>query len=214
LARGEITRRLRALGARCRAEGEAIAVTPPSYRGDLRQEEDLIEEIARVGGYEAIPTTLPDAPITHGADTPTRAFVQRVRAALVAEGLAEMVTVSLTDDVTNQRLPGFVGRALAPIALRNPLSSESSELRRSPLAAWARIASSGGPQARSASSTRGNRRSLRSTARRSASSVHCTPRSCRPAISREKCGSASLTWPRSLTMFRAASRRSRSRGFP
>ena len=138
LARGEITRRLRALGARCRAEGEAIAVTPPSYRGDLRQEEDLIEEIARVGGYEAIPTTLPDAPITHGADTPTRAFVQRVRAALVAEGLAEMVTVSLTDDVTNQRLPGFVGRALAPIALRNPLSSESSELRRSPLAGLVR----------------------------------------------------------------------------
>jgi len=134
LTRGEITRRLRALGARCQADAGAIAVTPPSYRGDLRQEEDLIEEIARVGGYDAIPTTLPDAPITHGADTPTRTFIQRVRTLLAGEGLAEMVTVSLTDEVTNERLPGFVGRALAPIALRNPLSSESSALRRSPLA--------------------------------------------------------------------------------
>ena len=134
LTRGEITRRLRALGARCHADGRAISVTPPSYRGDLRQEEDLIEEIARVGGYETIPTTLPEAPITHGADTPTRSFVQRVRTVLAGEGLAEMVTVSLTDEVTNERLPGFVGRALAPIALRNPLSSESSALRRSPLA--------------------------------------------------------------------------------
>ncbi|HSV05036.1 MAG TPA: phenylalanine--tRNA ligase subunit beta [Candidatus Binatus sp.] len=134
LTRGEITRRLRALGARCHGDGRAISVTPPSYRGDLRQEEDLIEEIARVGGYETIPTTLPEAPITHGADTPTRSFVQRVRTVLAGEGLAEMVTVSLTDEVTNERLPGFVGRALAPIALRNPLSSESSALRRSPLA--------------------------------------------------------------------------------
>ena len=134
LTRGEITRRLRALGARCHGDGRAISVTPPSYRGDLRQEEDLIEEIARVGGYETIPTTLPEAPITHGADTPTRSFVRRVRTVLAGEGLAEMVTVSLTDEVTNERLPGFVGRALTPIALRNPLSSESSALRRSPLA--------------------------------------------------------------------------------
>ncbi|HYV56932.1 MAG TPA: phenylalanine--tRNA ligase subunit beta [Candidatus Nitrosopolaris sp.] len=134
LTRGEITRRLRALGARCGTGGGTIAVTPPSYRGDLLQEEDLIEEIARVGGYEAIPITLPEAPITHGADTPTRTFVQRVRTLLAGEGLAEMVTVSLTDEVTNERLPGFVGRGLAPIALRNPLSSESSVLRRSPLA--------------------------------------------------------------------------------
>src|SRR5262249_51604491 len=138
LTRGEITRRLRAVGARCQADGGAIAVTPPSYRGDLRQEEDLIEEIARVGGYEAIPTTLPDAPITHGADTPTRTFIQRARAVLVSEGLAEMVTVSLTDEVTNERLPGFVGRTLVPIALRNPLSSEGSALRRSPLAGLVR----------------------------------------------------------------------------
>jgi phenylalanyl-tRNA synthetase beta chain len=57
---------------------------------------------------------------------------------LAAEGLLEMVTIAFTDADTNRRLPGFVGRALAPIAIRNPLSSELGELRRSPLAGLVR----------------------------------------------------------------------------
>src|SRR5947207_420157 len=61
-----------------------------------------------------------------------------VRRALVAAGLAEMVTLAFTDAETNRRLPGFVGRALAPLAVKNPLSSETGELRRSPLAGLVR----------------------------------------------------------------------------
>src|SRR2546428_13971590 len=45
-----------------------------------------------------------------------------------------MVTLAFTDAETNRRLPGFVGRVLAPLAVKNPLSSETGELRRSPLA--------------------------------------------------------------------------------
>jgi phenylalanyl-tRNA synthetase beta chain len=56
----------------------------------------------------------------------------------VAEGLSEMVTLSFADAETNRRLPGFVGQALTPLALRNPLSSETGELRRSPLAGLVR----------------------------------------------------------------------------
>src|SRR5262245_13218532 len=59
LARGEIARSLRALGATCRPQRDALVVTPPSFRGDLRLEEDLIEEIARMGGYDRIPVALP-----------------------------------------------------------------------------------------------------------------------------------------------------------
>src|SRR5207247_533576 len=44
LARGQIVRSLHALGATCRAERDALLVTPPSFRGDLRLEEDLVEE--------------------------------------------------------------------------------------------------------------------------------------------------------------------------
>jgi phenylalanyl-tRNA synthetase beta chain len=134
LERGEIGRRMRALGAQCRGDGDALVVTPPSYRGDLALEEDLIEEVARLGGYDAIPTTLPVVPIATGEDSPDRLFAARVRRLLVAEGLAEMVTVAFTDEETNRRLPGWTGRNLAPIAVKNPLSSEMGALRRSPLA--------------------------------------------------------------------------------
>jgi phenylalanyl-tRNA synthetase beta chain len=133
IPRGEMARRLRALGAQCRAEGETLAVTPPSWRGDLKLEEDLVEEVARVGGYDAVPTVLPEAVVTSGEESPERAWQRRARRLLVAEGLSEMVSLSLTDAESNRRLPGFVGHALAPIDVRNPLSSETGQLRRSPL---------------------------------------------------------------------------------
>ncbi|HZP42221.1 MAG TPA: phenylalanine--tRNA ligase subunit beta [Candidatus Binatia bacterium] len=136
--RGEIARRLRALGARTRPQGDALLVTPPSWRGDLRIEEDLIEEVARVGGYDAVPVTLPEVPLSDGTLGPLRAFTRRVRRLLVAEGLTEMVTLAFTDAATNARLSGFVGRTLAPLAVKNPLSSETGELRRSPLAGLVR----------------------------------------------------------------------------
>src|SRR5438094_465512 len=139
VARGEIARSLRALGAACRTQRDALLVTPPSFRGDLRLEEDLIEEVARVGGgYDRIPVALPEVPLAAGEDTPGRRLAARVRQALVAAGLAEMVTLAFTDAETNRRLPGFVGRALAPLAVKNPLSSETGELRRSPLAGLVR----------------------------------------------------------------------------
>jgi phenylalanyl-tRNA synthetase beta chain len=134
LPRGEVGRRLRALGARWRPRGDAFLVTPPSYRSDLQQEEDLIEEIARFGGYDAIPVTVPVAPLTSGEEDAARAFARRVRRLLVAEGLTEMVTLAFVDPDSNRRLPGFVGAGLTPLPVRNPLSAELSELRRTPLA--------------------------------------------------------------------------------
>jgi phenylalanyl-tRNA synthetase beta chain len=113
-------------------------VTPPSYRGDLHIEEDLVEEVARLGGYEHVPLALPEMPLAGGEETPPRALARRVRRLLAAEGLVEMVTLAFIDADTNGRLPGFVGRALIPVAVRNPLSSETGELRRSPLAGLVR----------------------------------------------------------------------------
>jgi phenylalanyl-tRNA synthetase beta chain len=134
VSRGDIARRLRALGAACRGEGDALLVTPPSHRGDLNLEEDLIEEVARVGGYDRIPLALPEVALACGEESAARLAARRVRRLLAAEGLAEMVTLAFTDGETNRLLPGFVGRALAPLALGNPVSSETGELRRSPLA--------------------------------------------------------------------------------
>src|SRR5262249_55139119 len=69
VAKIEATRRLRALGAACSGDGAVLVVAPPSHRGDLRIEEDLVEEIARLGGYDAIPTTLPIVTLHAGEDS-------------------------------------------------------------------------------------------------------------------------------------------------
>jgi phenylalanyl-tRNA synthetase beta chain len=139
VSRAEAARRLARLGVRCRTEGDGLVVTPPSFRPDLRLEEDLIEEIARLGGYDRVPVSLPEAPVVAGEESPERYLLRRMRRLLCAEGLAETVTLAFTDAATNRVLPGFVGQALAPLAVRNPLSSETGELRRSPLAGLVRV---------------------------------------------------------------------------
>jgi phenylalanyl-tRNA synthetase beta chain len=78
-AKAESTRRLRALGAACSGDGAVLVVAPPSHRGDLQIEEDLVEEIARLGGYATIPTTVPSAPVQAGADSPSRILSRRIR---------------------------------------------------------------------------------------------------------------------------------------
>jgi phenylalanyl-tRNA synthetase beta chain len=136
--KAEATRRLRALGAACSGDGAVLVVAPPSHRGDLRVEEDLVEEVARLGGYDAIPPTLPSLTMHAGEDSTIRTLARRVRALLVAEGLTEMVTIALVDARTNAALPGHVMGGAAPVRLRNPISAEMAELRRTPLAGLAR----------------------------------------------------------------------------
>src|SRR5438093_670858 len=101
LARGQIVRSLHALGATCRAERDALLVTPPSFRGDLRLEEDLVEEVARVGGYDRIPVTLPEVLLGAGEDTPARRLAAHVRQALAAAGSADLGTLAFPDPETH-----------------------------------------------------------------------------------------------------------------
>ena len=133
LGSNEIRRRLTALGMMCRREGAVLVVTPPSWRGDITIEEDLTEELARLGGYDRVPTTIPLVPADGADQGDDRRSRTRIRNLLAAEGLSEMVTMSLADPETNRVLGGWLGADLGPIALANPLSSELSELRRSPL---------------------------------------------------------------------------------
>lgn len=63
LSRGTTARRLTQIGARVtRDDGDVLTVTPPSWRPDLRQPADLVEEVLRLEGLEVIPSVLPSAP--------------------------------------------------------------------------------------------------------------------------------------------------------
>jgi phenylalanyl-tRNA synthetase beta chain len=107
-------------------DGDTVVAIPPSWRPDLEREIDLVEEVARRVGFDAIGRTLPD---THGqvGGLTTRQRARRVLAdALVGVGLSEAVTLPLV-------APADLARAGAPtdrvVRAANPLRAEESVLR-------------------------------------------------------------------------------------
>jgi phenylalanyl-tRNA synthetase beta chain len=105
--------------------GEAFVVAPPSYRFDIEIEEDLIEEVARVHGFERIPVHPPVAPAVMHAPPETRRSLHEVRAQLAAAGYTEVVNFSFVDADWEQ---DFAGNA-APIRLLNPIASQLAVMR-------------------------------------------------------------------------------------
>jgi phenylalanyl-tRNA synthetase beta chain len=98
----------------------------PSFRPDVSREVDLIEEVARVRGYDAIPTTLPALRPSRDA-APRESLARRARGAAVAIGLSEAITYSFVS-------PGDLSAAGAPeaaVVLRNPMNEEQSVMRTS-----------------------------------------------------------------------------------
>ena len=109
-------------------EGQGtLTVTPPAYRFDLRIEEDLIEEVARVIGYQQLPETPPLAPIVPR----TRAEAHRdrfsVRHAMAALGYLETINFSFVDEAWERDLAGNTD----PVRLLNPIASQMSVMRSS-----------------------------------------------------------------------------------
>jgi len=108
------------------AEG-VLTVTPPSYRFDLQIEEDLIEEVARVVGYERLPTTPPKAPITARVAPENRRSVHSIRRSLAAMGFQETINFSFVEESWEAELHGNAN----PIRLLNPIASQMSVMRSS-----------------------------------------------------------------------------------
>ena len=104
-----------------------VTVTPPSFRFDLQIEEDLIEEVARMVGYNNLPNTPPLAPIT----AKLRAEAQRspfaVRRALADLGYQETINFSFVEERWEHELAGNPN----PIKLLNPIASQLSVMRSS-----------------------------------------------------------------------------------
>lgn len=110
-------------------ENGVFHVLVPSYRNDITMEADLVEEVARMYGYDNIPSTLPTMPMTSGRLTPSQARVREIRHALSKAGLHEAVTYTLTS-------PNYVSdfntfHTTEPVALMSPLSEERSVTRSS-----------------------------------------------------------------------------------
>jgi phenylalanyl-tRNA synthetase beta chain len=119
------------LGLPTQRRGDELDVEVPSFRRDLTMEDDLVEEVIRVWGYDRIPSTLPGGAISLVRVPATRRQDRQVRAALVGAGLAEAVTYSFSDPARAALLRG--PEATPPVELLNPMSEEASVLRQHPL---------------------------------------------------------------------------------
>ena len=104
-----------------------ITVTPPTYRFDLQIEEDLIEEIARMVGYDNLPATPPLAPITAKIRPEAQRSAFAVRRAVAALGYQETINFSFVEERWEHELAGNP----KPIQLLNPIASQMNVMRSS-----------------------------------------------------------------------------------
>lgn len=125
----EIVRRLTALGCVVTAEGDALAVQAPTWRHDLLLEVDVIEEVARLVGFDALPDELRPFRPGSAPDHPLHLAARRVRDVLVGAGLAETRPMPFTATGTDE----------SP-RVRNPLAEDEPYLRASVLDTLARRA--------------------------------------------------------------------------
>ena len=125
IADARVERILRALGLEVVAHAEGWQVIPPSRRFDIAIEEDLIEEIARIHGYDAIPTTLPGGATRMAAPSESVVDEASVRRQLAARDHLEAINYAFVDaDV----LATWTADAGA-VPLANPLSGELGVMR-------------------------------------------------------------------------------------
>ena len=121
----EIARVLRIIG--CDVDEKSFAVDPPSWRSDLLTPTDLAEEVARMIGYDKIPSVLPPRP-NHAGLTPTQKRHRAIASMLAARGLAEVQTFPFTNQETIDQM-GFVGERAATYRIANPMSDELPLMR-------------------------------------------------------------------------------------
>jgi len=111
--------------------GDHFDVSIPTFRHDLIEEMDLIEEVARIHGYEHIPTTVPGHIIGAGRLAPEMVFENRVRELLTGAGLFEGLSYSLIDLrlLELMRLDETTPERAQIVGVRNPKSDEYTHLR-------------------------------------------------------------------------------------
>ena len=123
----DVERILRALGMQVGGDAEGWQVVPPTRRFDIAIEEDLIEEIARIIGYEAIPVRIPAGEIRLAAPSETKVDDALLRRQLAAHDFQEAINYAFVDARTLDLWQIADGK----VAIANPLTSELGVMRTS-----------------------------------------------------------------------------------
>jgi len=113
------------LDLRFKRDGDDFIVTPPSYRFDIEIEEDLIEEIVRLHGYENIPANAPRAQLSMLPQSEDARALSRIRQILADRGFQEVVNYAFVDEAWERDLAANTSL----IRLANPIASQMSVMR-------------------------------------------------------------------------------------
>jgi len=134
----EVARILEGLGLLGRREPDALQVEVPAFRRDIAIEEDLVEEVIRVWGYDRIPSTLPGGTLIPARRPRTLEQAVAARRALVAAGLDEVITYAFEDPAREVAL-GLASSDDGLLRLLNPLSQDASALKSDLMPALLRV---------------------------------------------------------------------------
>ncbi|MCP1674880.1 phenylalanyl-tRNA synthetase beta chain [Natronocella acetinitrilica] len=127
IPRETVTGVLQRLGLTVKGGPEEWQVSVPAYRFDISIEADLIEELARVYGYDRIPVRHPATPVTVSPQPEAHVSLARIRQHLVSDGFHEAVNYAFVDE----RVQELVDPDWKPVALANPLSADLAVMRTS-----------------------------------------------------------------------------------
>jgi phenylalanyl-tRNA synthetase beta chain len=128
----QIRKALASLGFDCKpgASPSEIRVTAPYWRSDISLAEDLIEEVARIIGYDQIPVTMLSQPVPRQDPAPILGLKQEVSRSLTGYGFQEVITYSLTSlDLLNRLMPQPHPLKPPPLRMANPMTADQEYLR-------------------------------------------------------------------------------------
>jgi len=124
---------LRRLGFATEAKGKRVSVQIPLFRADVRREDDLVEEVLRVWGYDRLPTRLPPSTVPGEQREPLRAVEERLADGAAAAGFFETVGYPFVDRAADEgaweEWLRATGTAAEPLSIENPLDATRRHLR-------------------------------------------------------------------------------------
>jgi phenylalanyl-tRNA synthetase beta chain len=126
----QIVKTLTSLGFDSKIEGSQVRATAPYWRSDITQAVDLIEEVARIIGYDQIPTTMLSDPLPRQNPEPVLNLKDKIRQNLVGYGFQEVITYSLTGlEMLSNLAPEPGPPEPMPLRIANPMTADQEYLR-------------------------------------------------------------------------------------
>ncbi|MBI4683440.1 MAG: phenylalanine--tRNA ligase subunit beta [Nitrospirae bacterium] len=120
------------LGFKIELAEEGMVATPPSFRNDVEKDVDIIEEVARLYGYDKIPSTLPVMQMSPASEHRTQELVKALKSSMVNSGFSEVINYSfMNPDVLDKLNLSSDDKRRNLIYIKNPLRNEDSAMRTS-----------------------------------------------------------------------------------